>query len=87
MAMLVKDLIEALKDLPPDAEVILQKDGEGNGYSPLSGVDADAVYIAETTWAGEVYSAGWSADDAGVESDEWAEILKRPRCVVLAPVN
>ena len=87
MAILVKDLIEALKDLPPDAEVILQKDGEGNGYSPLAGVDGDAVYVPETTWMGDVYSASWSAHDAGMDTDEWADFLKQPRCVVLAPTN
>ena len=85
--MTVKDLLEALKDMPPDAEVILQKDGEGNGYSPLSDVDGDAVYVAETTWMGSVYSTAWSASDACMDNDEWAELLKRPRCVVLAPVN
>jgi hypothetical protein len=87
MAMLVKDLLEALKELPPDAEVILQKDGEGNGYSPLEAVDADAVYVPETTWMGSVYSADWSADDACMDEDEWAELMQKPRCVVLAPVN
>ena len=87
MAMLVKDLIEALKEMPPDAEVVLQKDAEGNGYSPLEAVDGDAVYIAETTWSGDVYSAGWSADEACMDDEEWAELLKKPRCVVLAPVK
>lgn len=87
MAMLVKDLIEALNKLPQEALVIMQKDGEGNGYSPLAGVDGDAVYVPDSTWSGEVYSTGWSASDADMDDDEWAEMLKRPRCVVLAPTN
>lgn len=87
MVMLVKDLLEALKDMPPDAEVVLQKDAEGNGYSPLEAVEGDALYVAETTWSGDVYSTEWSAEDACMEETEWEEMLGRPRCVVLAPVN
>ena len=41
--MNVKNLKEAIANLPDEMEVILQKDSEGNGYSPLSGADADAV--------------------------------------------
>lgn len=85
--MKVKELIEELKLLDPESEVILQKDSEGNGYSPLEGVDGDAVYIPENTWSGDVYSTNWSADDADMEEDEWQEILAKPRCVILHPVN
>jgi hypothetical protein len=85
--MKVKELIDELQKLHPDSEVILQKDGEGNGYSPLAAVDGDAVYMPETTWSGEVYSMGWTAEDACKDEDEWAEIVAKPRCVVLAPTN
>jgi len=85
--MTVKELKEELKNLPDDMEVILQKDSEGNGYSPLDGVDPDAVYIPETTWYGEVYSMDWSADDACMEDEEWEEIKKKPRALILYPVN
>ena len=87
MAMTVKDLIEALQSMPPDAQVILQKDGEGNGYSPLADVDGEAVYVPDTTWMGDVYSTSWTASDAAMAQDEWDDILKQPRCVVLAPTN
>ncbi len=82
-----KELIELLSTLDPESEVILQKDAEGNGYSPLAGADNDAVYIAETTWGGEVYPTYWSADDAGMDDGEWEEIQAKPRCIVLYPVN
>jgi hypothetical protein len=52
--MTVKELLEKLKHADPDALVVLQKDAEGNGYSPLEGAD-EAHYKAETSWAGEVY--------------------------------
>lgn len=85
--MKVKELIAELKKLDPNSQVILQKDSEGNGYSPLYAVDGEAIYIADTTWAGDVYSADWTADDADMDADEWAKLLKKPRCVVLAPIN
>jgi hypothetical protein len=85
--MKVKELIKALKSANPEAEVILQKDAEGNGYSPLSCVDFDAVYEQNSTWRGEVFSMEWSADDACKTVKDWAEIKSRPRCVVLAPMN
>lgn len=85
--MKVKELIRELQLLDPEAELIMQADAEGNGYSPLAGVDENCIYIAETTWHGDVYDTTWTADDAAMDEEEWKEILKHPRCVVLYPVN
>ena len=85
--MKVKELIKQLERENPESEVILQKDAEGNSYSPLSDVDGNAVYIPDSTWHGDVYSLEWSADDACMTDEEWAEINAKPHCVVLAPVN
>lgn len=94
MSMTLLQLHEKLSKMiedgvPVDTIVIVQKDSEGNGYSPLAEVDADAVYKAATTWHGEVYSTYWSHMDACFDSEqEWAEFKRNtPRCVVLAPVN
>lgn len=85
--MKVKELIEVLQELDPEMECIMQKDSEGNGYSPLAGADPDGIYIAETTWSGEVYDSNWSAEDADMDEEEWEVMLKKPRCLVLFPVN
>lgn len=85
--MKVKELIMILSEFDQNAEVILQKDAEGNGYSPLAGADHDAVYVPESTWSGSVYSTSWTADDACMEESEWKKILRKKRCVVLNPVN
>lgn len=85
--MKVGELIKVLQNLDPEMECVMQKDSEGNGFSPLAGADPDGIYIAESTWSGEVYDSNWSADDADMDDDEWEEILSRPRCVVLFPVN
>lgn len=80
--MNVKKLKELLSNLPNDMEVILQKDSEGNGYSPLSGGDSNTVYIPDS---GDVYSMDWSADDACMDEDEWKDIKAKPRALILYP--
>lgn len=50
--MKIKDLIHSLSSLNPELEVILQKDSEGNGYSPLDGY-ACGTYAANNDWSGE----------------------------------
>lgn len=49
--MKVKELIKHLNDHDPELEVILVKDSEGNGFSPLASIGT-SYYIAETTWSG-----------------------------------
>jgi len=86
--MKVSELISELQKLDQDKIVILQKDGEGNGYSPLSGSDEDCVYQADSTWSGVVYSTDWTADEALIDEDEWESFKKNmPGCVVLFPIN
>lgn len=90
--MTVEELIEELKRLPPESEVIMQLDSArygGNGYSPLYAVDGNAIYTPFSTWSGEVVSTEWSASDACYESEEEWEQFKasNPRCCVLAPTN
>lgn len=86
------ELADYLATQPRDRKVILRKDAEGNGHSPLA--DAwEAMYAAETTWSGETYitpevlaaelagpnSRGWTEEDAAPEDAE--------RVIVLGPVN
>jgi hypothetical protein len=82
----VAQLRGELEGLPDDAFVILQKDGESNGYSPLAigsmGDHVPAVdpvwYVPESTCAGEVYELGEDGFEPG------PGVLF---AVVLAPVN
>ena len=72
----------------PDVELICQKDAEGNGYSPLEGVDFNIVYVPETTWYGTVYNKKWTADECCLEKKEWAALKKtNSGYAVLYPVN
>lgn len=85
--MTIKQLKEVIANLPDDMLVIVQKDSEGNAYSPLAGVDHNSVYLPTTTWYGEVFDTTWSADDAGMDEDEWEGIKSRERSLILFPVN
>jgi hypothetical protein len=85
--MTIKELKEQIKDLPDEMEVILQKDSEGNGYSPLAGADSNAVYIPDSTWSGDVYTLSWTADQACMEDDEWEKIKAKPKALILYPTN
>ena len=85
--MNIKKLKKLIKDLPDDTEIILQKDSEGNDYSPLAGVDYDCIYIPETSYNGTVYSTELTAEDFGLDEDEWDEMNTNPKVLVLYPVN
>jgi len=85
--MKVKKLIEELQKLDPTMDVIMQRDSEGNGYSPLADVYANCVYFPDSTSSGEVVDLLWTADEACRDEDEWERIKKKKRCVVLAPTN
>ena len=67
----VAELIAELQRLDPAMIAIVQKDGEGNGYSPLAGVDV-GFYAAKNTWSGDV------SED---------EIPDSTPCIILFPVN
>lgn len=84
--MNARELIEELQKLDPETEIILQKDAEGNGYSPLYATGV-GYYEPENTWSGFFYDAEWSAEDADMGEDEWETMKAGPIFFVLAPVN
>jgi len=49
--MTVKELIEILEKLPPETEIVVAKDSEGNDFSPVSEVNL-GTYEPESTWSG-----------------------------------
>lgn len=51
--MKVKDLKKLLENEDDNAIVIIQKDSEGNGYSPLYSTYT-GYYEAENNWSGEI---------------------------------
>ena len=87
--MTVKELADYLTikaRTDPDMEIILQKDAEGNGYSPLAGFDDNCRYLPDSTYSGEVgldylteghRKKGYTEEDVGHGN----------RVIVLFPVN
>ena len=90
----VGDLLDYFAAQPRDRKVILQKDGEGNGYSPLASAD-EGLYVADTASSGEVHPtpeqvALWVAAGHGQEGDwgDWSDADDDvERVIVLGPVN
>lgn len=80
-------LIEQLKMYDPEMDIVIQKDSEGNGFSPMAGADPNGVYVAESAYGGQVFDAEWSADDCGFEEEEWNELLDQPRTLIIYPIN
>lgn len=60
-----------LDHLPGETIVVMSKDGEGNGFSPLAEVET-AMYEATTTWMGERYLSDEDREETG-EPDEYSE--------------
>ena len=87
MSMKVCDLMEALALADPEAEVILQKDGEGNGYSPLEGFATTCIYRPESTGSGSIVDTLWTSSEACMHPEEWEKLKQKPRCLLLHPVN
>jgi hypothetical protein len=86
----VGELMDYLATQPRDRKLVLSKDAEGNGFSPLTEA-AEAMYLADSTWSGSLYitpeelahslanDGGYTEDDAAPDGAE--------RVVVLWPVN
>lgn len=84
--MKVKDLKAVLDQLDPETDVILQRDSEGNGYSPLAAWGM-ATYVPDTGYSGEAFDDDWTAEDCAMEEDEYEEMRKNPLALILAPAN
>ncbi len=86
--MKVKQLLKELEKCNPESEVVMAKDEEGNGYSPLYEVDGEnMVYTPDSTWSGDIFDKRWSPDDAGLEKSDHKKMMKKKVCVLLWPVN
>lgn len=86
--MKVSELIAALANFPPDANVICQSDAEGNWHSPLEGV-GEGNYRAENTWSGYIVDEEDEEYDVSSDDEYNDEEIRQPteRVVILFPVN
>ena len=84
--MKVSELIEHLKNEDQDRIVVLSKDSEGNGYSPLAIVDTCA-YKEESTWYGYIGFEELTDDDRRAGFTEEDIIKDGIPAIVLWPTN
>lgn len=87
--MTVGELADYLVGQPRDRLIVLAKDAEGNGYSPLSAAE-EAIYVADSTWSGEIYVTPEEVADPEsdyAEEDGSPEGEDAVRVVLLGPVN
>jgi hypothetical protein len=78
--MKVKDLIETLKNIDPEKEIVMSKDSEGNSFSPLADW-CHGYYVPSTKWSGDLYNSKEEAVGDGIADDKALE------CVALWPTN
>lgn len=83
--MTIKELKEVIKNLPDNMEIIMQRDSEGNGHSPLGGVDSNSVYEAQSKWDGYAYSLEHDKDF--IDKKRWDIIKSKPKVLVLFPLG
>ena len=84
--MKVKELKQLLENIDENRLVILQKDAEGNGYSPLRGIDDNCAYDADSTYSGTVGHQTLSEQDIKRGFTE-EDISKGEPALVLYPIN
>jgi hypothetical protein len=84
--MTVAQLKAELKSLPDDLLVVMSRDSEGNGFSPLSDVADNARYEQENAWSGEIRLKELTPDlkERGYTEDDVAD-ENAPECIVLWP--
>lgn len=85
----VRDLRERLVGLPDDLPVILEKDAEGNGYSPLASISYPHYFQEESSWSGYLLDSKEDfVSDPDDPTDTYEDYIKDSvKCVVLGPVN
>ena len=81
MPMLRKsDLIKMLQSIEGDPVVIIQKDAEGDNFSPLSTIEGGFYYYPETTWSGYV------VEDEDMDEEDYLD-EDAHKCILVYPIN
>lgn len=87
--MTVKELRDCL-DLYNDNDlVVMSKDAEGNGFSPLEQTVGNSLYTPESTWSGSVSIKELDDElkEQGYTEEDCYRDETSKECVVLWPVN
>lgn len=84
--MTIEQLIKQLQKIKnKNRLVVMSKDGEGNGYSPLNYIE-ECAYEEDTPWSGSIGLEKLSKKDiADGYSEE--DVIKDGAAVCLQPIN
>lgn len=82
-AVTVGELKARLATLDDALLVVMSKDGEGNGFSPLADVDP-CEYLPEETWCGGVKFPG---GDVPPDLEDWDPATNVVNSICLWPTN
>ncbi|MFD3848215.1 hypothetical protein ACFWVB_20285 [Streptomyces microflavus] len=83
----LRALLETFNHLPGDTPVIVQKDAEGNDWSPLHS-GAEGMYEASTPYSGDAYPTPEAvAASTDEETREFVAPEDAVRVVILCPRN
>ena len=84
--MKVKELKKLLEKVDDDYIVIMAKDAEGNGFSPLAELGDSYCYLANSTWSGEI---GFKTLTLELIKEGYSEedIIDGEPALVLWPIN
>lgn len=80
----VGELIEALKQFPADYVVVLPGKGYTSPLADLNGAFDTGIYVPDSTWSGEFYTADVDLDDEYF-AESIREELDLEEDVVLVP--
>ncbi len=83
--MTVQELIAELQQMDPERLIVMAKDAEGNGYSPLSSM-WEGGYAAESTYSGEAGLEELTEED---KKDGYVQedVVDGVPALVLCPTN
>ncbi len=82
--MKVRELLKMLEGVDGERLVVLQKDSEGNGYSPLYDVDYESSYIHDSRevryekLTPELKKLGYTEEDVDTANEGVAAIVLQP---------
>lgn len=80
-----KQLAE-LEHLPDSTPLVMAKDAEGNGFSPLNDLE-EGMYLALTTWSGEHYLTEQQRQSKDCPDDYDEAPEEAVHAIFLWPVN
>lgn len=83
----VGELVDWLQTQPREWRIVMSKDAEGNGHSPMASA-LQAMYVLETTFSGEIYPTNDQVDDedSGYDDEDRPPEDAEP-VVLLIPTN